>query len=56
MTAARPRVLFVEDEASISGPFTSALAREGFDSVVVRTLAAARDEAARIDRTSCCWT
>jgi DNA-binding response OmpR family regulator len=47
MTGARPRVLFVEDEASISGPFSSALAREGFDSVVVPTLARAREEAAR---------
>jgi two-component system, OmpR family, response regulator RegX3 len=47
VTAARPRVLFVEDEASISGPFASALEREGFDPVVVRTLARARDEADR---------
>jgi two-component system response regulator RegX3 len=47
MSATRPRVLFVEDEASISGPFSSALAREGFDPVVVPTLARARDEAVR---------
>ena len=47
MTTARPRVLFVEDETSISGPFSSALAREGFDPVVVPTLAEARDEACR---------
>src|SRR3954469_24160166 len=38
----RPRVLFVEDETSISGPFSSALAREGFDPVVCATLAEAR--------------
>jgi DNA-binding response OmpR family regulator len=47
MTGARPRVLFVEDEASISSPFSSALEREGFDPVVVPTLARARTEAAR---------
>jgi two-component system response regulator RegX3 len=35
-------VLFVEDETSISGPFSSALAREGFDAVVAGTLAEAR--------------
>jgi two-component system response regulator RegX3 len=35
-------VLFVEDEESISGPFSSALAREGFDSVVCGTLGEAR--------------
>src|SRR3954469_18373608 len=38
----RPRVLFVEDEPSISGPFSSALTREGFDPVVCATLAEAR--------------
>jgi len=38
----RPRVLFVEDETSISGPFSSALTREGFDPVVCATLAEAR--------------
>ena len=27
----KPRVLFVEDESSISGPFSKALAREGFE-------------------------
>jgi two-component system response regulator RegX3 len=42
MSPARPRVLFVEDEASISGPFSSALAREGFEPVVASTLAEAR--------------
>ena len=43
----RPRVLFVEDESSISGPFSSALAREGFDPVVCATLAEARAELRR---------
>ncbi len=43
----RPRVLFVEDEESISGPFSSALAREGFDPVVAGSLADARAELAR---------
>ena len=38
----KPRVLFVEDETSISGPFSSALEREGFDPVVCGTLAEAR--------------
>lgn len=35
--AARARILFVEDEASISDPFSRALAREGFEPVVART-------------------
>lgn len=38
----KPRVLFVEDEESISGPFSSALRREGFEPVVAATLAEAR--------------
>ena len=37
-------MLFVEDEPSISGPFSSALVREGFDPVVCGTLAEARAE------------
>jgi two-component system, OmpR family, response regulator RegX3 len=37
----KPKVLFVEDESSISGPFSKALAREGFEPVVVRTAARA---------------
>jgi two-component system response regulator RegX3 len=37
----RPRVLFVEDEASIYEPFSKALAREGFEPVVARTAARA---------------
>jgi DNA-binding response OmpR family regulator len=43
----KPRVLFVEDETSISGPFSSALRREGFDPVVCGTLAEARAELKR---------
>ena len=39
--AARPRVLFVEDEPSIYEPFSKALAREGFEPVVARTAARA---------------
>jgi two-component system response regulator RegX3 len=38
----KPRVLFVEDEESISSPFASALAREGFDPVVCGSLEEAR--------------
>lgn len=38
----KPRVLFVEDEPSISGPFSSALTREGFEPVVASSLAEAR--------------
>src|SRR3954469_22889981 len=38
----KPRVLFVEDEPSISGPFSSALSREGFEPVVCGSLAEAR--------------
>src|ERR687890_972011 len=36
-----PRVLLVEDESSISEPFSKALAREGFEPVVARTAARA---------------
>jgi two-component system response regulator RegX3 len=35
----RPRVLFVEDERSITEPFSRALAREGFEPVVAHTVA-----------------
>ncbi len=38
----RPRVLLVEDEASIAEPFARALGREGFDAQVAPTAAAAR--------------
>ena len=37
----KPRVLFVEDESSISGPFSKALAREGFEPFVAATAARA---------------
>ncbi len=36
------RVLLVEDEASISEPFSSALTREGFEPILAATLAQAR--------------
>jgi len=37
--AGRPRILLVEDEDSISEPFSRALAREGFEPIVARTAA-----------------
>jgi DNA-binding response OmpR family regulator len=37
------RVLLVEDEASISEPFSHALAREGFEPILAATLAQARE-------------
>ena len=43
----RPRVLLVEDEASIAEPFARALGREGFDAEVAPTAAAARAAFAR---------
>src|SRR5918999_1312836 len=49
MPASRPRVLFVEDESSISGPFSKALAREGFEPVVARTAARALELADEIE-------
>jgi DNA-binding response OmpR family regulator len=51
MTVARRgrRILFVEDEDSISGPFSRALEREGFDPVVARTAADALRIAERIE-------
>ena len=51
MTQARPRpkILFVEDEISISEPFSHALRREGFDAVVAGTAARALELAARDD-------
>ena len=42
-------MLFVEDEESISGPFSSALRREGFDPVVAGTLAEARAAGGEFD-------
>jgi two-component system response regulator RegX3 len=46
---ARPKVLFVEDETSISGPFSKALAREGFEPVVAGTAARALELAEQIE-------
>ncbi len=45
----RPRILFVEDERSISEPFSKALAREGFEPHVAGTAARALELAARLD-------
>ncbi len=42
-------ILFVEDEASISQPFSAALRREGFEPVVARTGAEALDLARRTE-------
>jgi two-component system response regulator RegX3 len=42
VSADRPLVLFVEDEPSISEPFSAALEREGFEPLVAGTLADAR--------------
>jgi DNA-binding response OmpR family regulator len=47
--AARPRILLVEDEESISDPFSRALAREGFEPVVARTAADALKLAETVD-------
>jgi DNA-binding response OmpR family regulator len=49
MSARRPRVLFVEDESSISGPFSKALEREGFEPVVAATAARALELAETIE-------
>jgi DNA-binding response OmpR family regulator len=45
----RPRILFVEDERSISEPFSRALAREGFEPHVAATAARALELAERLD-------
>src|SRR4051794_9095099 len=45
----RPKVLFVEDEASISGPFSKALAREGFEPHVAATAARALELAEEVE-------
>jgi DNA-binding response OmpR family regulator len=42
-------ILFVEDEDAISAPFSRALEREGFESVVARTAAEAIDLAGSVD-------
>ena len=49
MTADRPRILFVEDERSISEPFSKALAREGYEAVVAATAKEALELHARVD-------
>jgi DNA-binding response OmpR family regulator len=43
------RILFVEDEDSISAPFSRALEREGFEAVIARTAAEALELAGRTD-------
>jgi DNA-binding response OmpR family regulator len=48
-SSARPRILLVEDEESISDPFSRALAREGFEPVVARTAADALRLAESVD-------
>ena len=48
VSASRTRILFVEDEATISDPFSAALAREGFEPVVARTATEALALADRI--------
>ena len=47
--AGRPRILFVEDERSISEPFSKALAREGFEPVTAFTAAEALALAGRME-------
>jgi two-component system, OmpR family, response regulator RegX3 len=47
--AGRPRILFVEDERSISEPFSKALAREGFEPVTAFTAAEALALADRME-------
>jgi DNA-binding response OmpR family regulator len=44
----RPRILLVEDEESISEPFSRALSREGFEPVIARTAAEALDLASKV--------
>jgi two-component system, OmpR family, response regulator RegX3 len=47
--SARDQILFVEDEESISAPFSQTLEREGFDPVVARTASEALELADRLD-------
>jgi DNA-binding response OmpR family regulator len=47
--AANGRILFVEDEASISEPFSHALKREGFEPVVASNAEQALELAERVD-------
>ena len=46
---AAPRILFVEDEASIYEPFSQALARSGFEPLVAQSCRRARDLADRAE-------
>ena len=46
----RRTVLLVEDEEAITTPLAEALGREGFDTVVAATAAAALAQAAAVDR------
>ena len=45
----QPRILFVEDEPSISDPFTKALSRAGFETITARTGREALALATRLD-------
>ena len=47
--SARPRILLVEDEDSISDPFSRVLAREGFEPVVAKSVDEALRLAASVD-------
>jgi two-component system response regulator RegX3 len=47
--AGRPRILLVEDEESISEPFSRVLIREGFEPIVARTAAEALKLAEQVD-------
>jgi DNA-binding response OmpR family regulator len=49
MAAAGPRILLVEDEASIAEPFAKLLRREGFDATVARTAAEALETARTLE-------
>ena len=46
VTSTGPRILLVEDEASIAEPFARLLTREGFDTTVARTAREALEKAA----------
>jgi DNA-binding response OmpR family regulator len=48
MTGAAPRILLVEDEASIAEPFARVLARAGFEATIAASAAEAREAFARI--------
>jgi DNA-binding response OmpR family regulator len=52
----RRTILMVEDEESITVPLSEALAREGFDTEVARSVAEALELAGRVGPTSSCST